>query len=62
MTYLQYNQINLGEGEVVDLEQDLKRDDDERSAAIRSFSRACIRCLKGFLEAATDLAPFRRTA
>ncbi len=25
MTYLQYNQINTGEGETVDLEQDLAR-------------------------------------
>ena len=41
MTYLQYNQINLGEGDSVDLEQDVIRAGEERSAAIQSFANAC---------------------
>ena len=48
MTYLQYNQINLGEGDSVDLEQDVIRASEERSAAIRSFARAYIRRLQSF--------------
>ena len=49
MTYLQYNQIDLGEGETVDLEQDVARASAERSAAVRSFLIACARSLRGFL-------------
>ena len=48
MTYLQYNQINTGDGDSVDLEQDVTRAREERSAAIRSFARACTRRLQSF--------------
>ena len=51
MTYLQYNQINTGKGETVDLEQDVVRAGEERSAAIRTFLRGCNRRLRGSLHA-----------
>ena len=63
MTYLQYNQINLGEGESVDLEQDLARANEERSIAIRSFASACIRRLQGILHViAGHVASWRAVA
>ena len=37
MTYLQYKQIRVGEDTTVDLERDMARASEERSAAIRSF-------------------------
>ena len=40
MTYLQYNEISLGEGDSVDLEQDVMRASEERSIASRAIARA----------------------
>ncbi len=63
MTNLQYNQINLGKGETVDLEQDVVRASEERSAAIRSFANTCIRRLQGILHViAGHVASWRAVA
>ncbi len=49
MTYLQYNEISLGEGGSVDLEQDVMRASEERSIAIRAIARAFTCRWQGFL-------------
>ena len=61
MTYLQYNQINLGEGESADLEQAVARASEERSAAIQTFVRACSRRLRGFLHSSAGYSVSRHT-
>ncbi len=48
MTYLQYNQVRVSEDAAVDLEHDTARASEERSIAIRTFARACLRRLRDF--------------
>ncbi len=61
MTYLQYKQIELGEGKSVDLEHDVAQANEERAKAIRAFLRVCARRLPHLLSAAAGkMAPHSR--
>ncbi len=61
MTYLQYHEISLGEGDSVDLEQDVVRASEERSIAIRAIARAFTCRWRGFLHSSAGYSVSRHT-
>ena len=61
MTYLQYHEISLGEGDSVDLEQDVVRASEERSIAIRAIARAFTCRWRAFLRSSAGYSVSRHT-